>query len=246
MKNTLLRIITAGTLAGITFLTGSVQAAISLDRTRIIYDAEQNSMTLNISNENKQLPYLAQTWLENESGEKITTGPLVVTPPLQRLEPGGKSLIRIQSTEDSGKLSQDRESVFWFSLREIPPKSEKPNVLQIALQTRVKLFYRPASLKAKSGVIWQEKLVLHPVAGGYRIENPTPYFITVIGMGGTKTAAEKAPFDAIMLSPKSSETVKISHFSTPYLTYINDYGGRPVLSFNCRGDRCTVVPMKNN
>ncbi|MEQ4672909.1 fimbrial protein, partial [Providencia manganoxydans] len=29
--------------------------------------------------------------------------------------------------------------------------------------------------------------------------------------------------------------------STPYLTYINDYGGKPTLAFRCQGDTCTVT-----
>lgn len=241
MKKTLLTKMIFSTLSSVILLSGQVQAAISLDRTRVIFDAEDTSMTLNISNENKQLPYLAQAWLEDVSGQKMTTGPLVVTPPLQRLEPGKQSLIRIQSVGAEKLLRQDQESLFWFSLREIPPKSEKPNVLQIALQTRVKLFYRPAAIKAKPGEVWQEKLVLHPITGGYRIENPTPYYITIIGMGNSKKSAETAPFESVMLSPKSSGTVKTAHFSTPNLTFINDYGGRPVLSFICSNDRCTAV-----
>ncbi|MEX6226452.1 fimbria/pilus periplasmic chaperone [Providencia hangzhouensis] len=34
------------------------------------------------------------------------------------------------------ELPQDRESLFYFNLREVPPKSDKDNVLQIALQTQ--------------------------------------------------------------------------------------------------------------
>lgn len=33
--------------------------------------------------------------------------------------------------------------------------------------------------------VWQDKLVLPPQAGGYRIGNPTPYYITIIGLGGS-------------------------------------------------------------
>ncbi|HGG2530678.1 TPA: molecular chaperone, partial [Escherichia coli] len=60
----------------------AVQAAISLDRTRAIFNGSEKSMTLNVANDNKQLPYLAQAWIENEKQEKITTGPIVVTPPV--------------------------------------------------------------------------------------------------------------------------------------------------------------------
>lgn len=37
--------------------------------------------------------------------------------------------------------------MFWFNLREIPPRNDKPNVLTLALQTRLKIFWRPASIK---------------------------------------------------------------------------------------------------
>ncbi|TNV16823.1 molecular chaperone [Buttiauxella sp. B2] len=219
----------------------TAQAAISLDRTRAIFNGGEKSMTLNIANDNKQLPYLAQAWLENDKQEKITTGPIVVTPPVQRLEPGAKSMVRLASTPDISKLPQDRESLFYFNLREIPPKSEKANILQIALQTKIKLFYRPKAIEAKPNAVWQDQLVLNKTSDGYRIENPTPYYVTVIGLGGSENQAKEGTFEAVMLAPKSTQTVKADSYSTPYLSYINDYGGRPVLKFTCGGERCTAV-----
>ncbi len=61
-----------------------------LDRTRAIFNGDEKSMTLNIANDNKQLPYLARAWVENEKKKKITTGPIIATPPVQRLEPGSR------------------------------------------------------------------------------------------------------------------------------------------------------------
>lgn len=217
------------------------QAAISLDRTRAIFNGDEKTMTLNISNDNNQLPYLAQAWIEDENQKKITTGPIVVTPPVQRLEPGEKSMVRLSSMSDVNNLPKDRESIFYFNLREIPPKSDKANVLQIALQTKIKLFYRPASIKAEPNAVWQDQLVLHKTSGGYTIDNPTPYYVTIIGLGGSKKQSEEGTFETVMLAPKSSKMVKSEHYSTPYLTYINDYGGRPVLPFSCSGSRCTAV-----
>ncbi|MDM3762337.1 fimbria/pilus periplasmic chaperone, partial [Proteus mirabilis] len=77
-----------------------------------------------------------------EPGEKIET-PLIVLPPSQRIAPGHKSQVKVQSLPDIAQLPLDRESVFYFNLSEIPPRSDNPNVLQIALETRIKLFYRP-------------------------------------------------------------------------------------------------------
>ncbi|HDD9959401.1 TPA: fimbria/pilus periplasmic chaperone, partial [Escherichia coli] len=166
------------------------------------------------------------------------------TPPVQRLEPGAKSMVRLSTTPDISKLPQDRESLFYFNLREIPPRSEKANVLQIALQTKIKLFYRPAAIKTRPNEVWQDQLILNKVSGGYRIENPTPYYVTVIGLGGSEKQAEEGEFETVMLSPRSEQTVKSANYNTPYLSYINDYGGRPVLSFICNGSRCSVKKEK--
>ncbi|MCU6154331.1 fimbria/pilus periplasmic chaperone [Enterobacter hormaechei] len=42
---------------------------------------------------------------------------------------------------------KNRESVFYFNLREIPPKNSRPNMLTLAMQTRRKVFFRPVALK---------------------------------------------------------------------------------------------------
>ncbi|MEW6999921.1 hypothetical protein M5585_00985 [Serratia ureilytica] len=50
-----------------------------------------------------------------------------------------------------------------------------------------------------------------------------------------------------MVPPKGQIPLTVSAFSvggSPVLTYINDYGGRPQLSFNCSGSACTVTPEK--
>lgn len=57
----------------------AAQAAIALDRTRAIFEGTQKSISLNIRNDNTQLPYLAQSWLEDINGKKISD-PLVVVP----------------------------------------------------------------------------------------------------------------------------------------------------------------------
>lgn len=46
------------------------QAAIALDRTRVVFNGGDRSASLGISNENKQLPYLAQGWIEDAQGKK--------------------------------------------------------------------------------------------------------------------------------------------------------------------------------
>lgn len=226
-------------------------AAIALDRTRVIVNATDKAVSLNVSNQNKELPYLAQAWLEDPQGNKVTS-PLVVLPPVQRIEPGEKSQVKIQVQQAAANLlAQDRETLFYFNLREIPPKSDKPNTLQIALQTRIKLFYRPAGIVASRtdmNTPWQEKLTLTRQGDRYMVTNPTPYFVTLVDAGSKKGGEGVKGFEPLMIPPKDQAELKVSAAalgSTPVLTYVNDYGGRPTLTFNCSGPVCQVVPDKS-
>ncbi|HGU6361843.1 TPA: fimbria/pilus periplasmic chaperone, partial [Citrobacter farmeri] len=52
-------------------LAQQAQAAIALDRTRVVFNGSQRSTTLTISNQNTTLPYLAQAWIEDAKGTKV-------------------------------------------------------------------------------------------------------------------------------------------------------------------------------
>ncbi|MEQ4655417.1 fimbria/pilus periplasmic chaperone [Providencia rettgeri] len=228
---------------GLLGLIQIAEAAVSLDRTRIIFDGENKSISLNITNNNKQLPYLAQGWIENEESKKITS-PLIVLPPIQRLEPGKSSQIKIESLPEIKNLPQDRESLFYFNMREIPPKSDKPNTLQIALQTKIKLFYRPETITPqKNSKPWQEKLQLEKKGDTIFIKNPTPYYVTIINAASNANTDAK-DFNPIMIAPFGEENIGMTNSqlgNTPVITYINDYGGRPQLSFICKNTVCSVA-----
>lgn len=219
----------------------NIWAAMSLDRTRVIYDAVSKSVSMSIRNESKELPYLAQAWLEDASMNKIS-GPLVAIPPLQRVEPSTSSQVRISVTDDVSSLPQDRESVFYFNLREIPPRSEIPNTMQIALQTKIKVFYRPRAISVINDNKGINQLVLRKAEHGMVIENPTPYFITITILAlGVKSDTD-AVFSPIMLAPKSTTPLSVSIPAQlkPSLTYINDYGGHQEITFTCGSMSCQV------
>ncbi|WP_460150820.1 fimbria/pilus periplasmic chaperone [Pseudomonas sp. S3_A03] len=228
-------------------LTQSASAAVGLDRTRVIFDGGKQATSVNITNNNTQLPYLAQGWIEDEAGQKITT-PLIVLPPVQRLEPGTQSQVKVQALPAARLLPQDRETVYYFNLREIPPRSDKSNTLQIALQTRIKLFYRPQAIEPSQQDLsnpWQEKLTLTRAGDHYIVNNPTPYYVTLVDARSTKDGKTVAGFEPMMVAPKDSLKLKPTATAlgtAPYLSYVNDYGGRPLLAFTCRGETCQVAP----
>ncbi|MBP6116048.1 MAG: molecular chaperone [Neisseriaceae bacterium] len=226
-------------------ISTAAQAAITIDRTRIIYSADMKSVSINLSNDNKELPFLAQTWLEDEHYQKISS-PLVALPPLQRLEPGSKSVIRVTTLPEAAALAQDRESLFYFNVREIPPKSDKMNVLQLALQTRVKLFYRPEAIVPKRGVVWQEQLTFKRNGNQLIATNPTPFYVVMTGFANdfrAKGGKDIAGFKGLMLPPLSTETITLQAPAPAsfVLDYINDYGGHPELKFVCDAQQACVA-----
>lgn len=80
------------------------------------------------------------------------------------------------------KLPKDQESVYYLNVREIPPRSEKANVLQIALQTKIKLFYRPAAIATKErmdSIPQENDIKLVKQGSGYIVKNPSPYFLSI-------------------------------------------------------------------
>ncbi|EYH82580.1 putative fimbrial chaperone protein StfD [Salmonella enterica subsp. enterica serovar Heidelberg str. N4496] len=103
---------------------GSAQAAIAPDRTRLVFRGEDKSISVDLKNANSKLPYLAQSWVEDEKGVKITS-PLIVVPPVQRIEPSAIGQVKIQGMPALASLPKDRETLFYYNVREIPPQSEQ-------------------------------------------------------------------------------------------------------------------------
>lgn len=225
------------------FITSSVYAALSVERSRAIFNEGDKTVGLSVKNNNAQDPYLAQGWMENEKEEKINS-PLMVLPPLQRIEPDGRTMIRIRQVSDTTLLPQDRESVFWLNLREIPPKSDKPNVLMLAMQTRMKVFWRPKGIKVEpilDVVPGTETLTLIRKGEHYEINNPTPYHFSFVEVRSGLHNKALDDFEPTMVSPKDSKTLGLPAIrigNNPTLMFINDYGSARLLPFLCTGTLC--------
>jgi len=222
-------------------LTQGANAAVNIDRTRIIFNAGEKSVSIMLENQSKDLPYLAQVWLENAKGEKISS-PLVALPPMQRIDAGLKSQIRVLLLPETAALPKDRESLFYFNVREVPPKSELANVMQVAIQSRIKLFYRPAAIASQAKGAWQEKINVKLSADGLTISNPTPFYIT-LGYLGKDNAGSFRGFDSLMLAPFATETLSGSQYvSSKYsIGYMDDYGGLQVNQYSCSTASCQML-----
>lgn len=224
-------------------------AGIALDRTRMIITGDARSVSANLTNTSPSIPFLAQSWVEDAHGTKITS-PLMVLPPLQRINGGQKGIARVTKTSGINALPQDRESLFYLNVREIPPKPDKPNVLQLAMQSRIKLFYRPTAIVPETpGAVWQNQLIFHKQGQRWTVDNPTPYFVTLIGLSrkpGAQGGGRLTDFPGIMIPPKSSLDFNVSDASVSQFSmmYVNDFGGHPELKFSCTGNVCKALPME--
>jgi len=221
----------------------TAQAALTVDRSRLVFNEDEKSISVNVTNRNTKDPYLAQGWIE-DSNEKKITGLMMVLPPVQRVEAGAKTLVRIQGLPDIKTLPKDRESVFYFNLREIPPKSDKANTLILAMQTRMKVFYRPKAIKVDrmaDVVPGTETLTLNRQGDSYILTNPTPYHFTFVEGRTSPNAKGIAGFEPVMVSPKENIKLPVSSAklgSAPVLMFVNDYGSQRLLSFTCNGSVC--------
>jgi len=217
-------------------------AAVVPDRTRVIFEESAPSVSVTVSNKNPQLPFVVQSWIEDQNSKKVSS-PLMVLPPLQRIEPNESSVLRIVKLPDVA-LPADRESVFYLNVREIPPKTEAVNSMQIALQSKIKLFYRPAAAKRERGedLALRMNLRVDPVSKQLLMDNPSPFHITVVGLlaGAQKI---QMPIDAIMIAPFSSARIALPNtsFSELRVSNMNDFGGQTDSLFNCVANVCKGV-----
>ena len=146
-------------------LTQTAQAAVTVMGTRVVYNAFDRDVTIQLSNAGNT-PSLVQTWVDlgdPKAQPQDIDAPFVLSPPMFRIDPNHKQNLRMVFT---GKvLPKDRESLYWLNVLEIPPKpseSAGENYLQFSVRSRLKIFYRPANLpgdanKAAQSVKWQIK-----------------------------------------------------------------------------------------
>ncbi|NCG54504.1 fimbria/pilus periplasmic chaperone [Serratia fonticola] len=214
-----------------TMSTGSVQAAtaeprgISFYVLRVVYPEQaKKGVTLTAYNKSEH-PYLMQSWVRpmepqtgdvelGDTGETAT--PFIVTPPLQRLEPGGELTLRIRRTGDA--LPADRESVFFVSMKAIPRQVQAdtatkqmppaPGQMTLTVVSNLKLFYRPDGLAARAVADAAPQLRFRHDGRDLIAENPTPYWLTFSRLSIGEQALDKSAL-RLMVPPKGQQRYRL-------------------------------------
>ena len=206
--------------AGIAVTGSSYAGGVGLGATRVVYAASASQASLPVSNSDPHERYLIQAWVEDESGHK--THDFVVTPPLFASAPKSENTLRIMYT---GKpLPQDRETVYWISVKAIPAVNKDAikdkNTLQLAILSRIKLFMRPDGLVMGEAEA-ADHLRFQQNGGHLIITNPTPYYETLVNLyvGGKKLPNTMVPPKALQSLNLPAGTAGEVRFQT-----VNDYG----------------------
>jgi len=181
-------------LAGLVACLPLVHAALTLP-TRVIYEESQGEAVVGVEYPVQGPPVLMQAWLDTGVGDmrpSVQNVPFVLTPAVARIESGQTQTVRILRTR--GGLPQDRESLFYLNVLEVPPESAdvaqaQGGSVQFAAHTRVKFFYRPRGLTPSAQVAPQLlRFTLENSLDGdgplrVRVHNPSPYNITLRDVG---------------------------------------------------------------
>lgn len=216
---------TRGLLAGVLIIaaigfTAQAQAGVALGATRVIYPSGQKQVQLAVTNNDEKSTWLIQSWVENTDGAK--DGRFVITPPLFAMQGKKENTLRIIDATNN-QLPQDRETLFWMNVKAIPSMDKSKlsdNTLQLAIISRIKLYYRPAKLALPPDQA-PEKLKFRRSAGSLTLINPTPYFQTVTELNAGTRILKNA-----LVPPMGETTVQLPSDAGSEITYrtINDYG----------------------
>ncbi len=207
------------TAALLIFTMTSAQAGVIIGGTRIIYQGDKKETSLNVKNPDK-LSYLIQSW--SDAGEKSNAkSPFMVTPPLFRLGGGQENALRI--IRAGGNLPEDRESLYWMNIKSIPSSEKRDNIntLQIAIKTRIKLIFRPASL-TKQPEDFADTLTWRRNGDSLTVTNPGAYYMNF----STVKVGNSLVIDATYVEPMGSATFAFPAGANGDVvwTLINDFG----------------------
>jgi P pilus assembly chaperone PapD len=210
---------------------GAARAGVVIQGTRVVFPTQEREVTLRMTNE-REHPVLVEAWLETGDGRRDGAEiPYVITPPLYRMDPKRSQTLRIFQKPSS--LPTDRETLFWLNVKDIAPKTKgAEHQLNIAFRSRIKFFHRPPNLGMTSTTA-QTRLQWSTSTGTLRVDNPTPYYVTLNGVH--IAGQEVAELSGTMLAPFTSASgalpqgVGAGLGSVVRYAVVNDHGGRTEL-----------------
>lgn len=232
-----------------TLLVCSVShASVVINATRVIYHESSKKVNVQVVNRSKTT-HLIQTWIDDGDKDSLPENiktPFIVTPPVVKVDANSGQTLTISKFGDDSSLPKNKEKTFWLNVIDIPPlpedKTGGTNYLQVAIRSRIKLFWRPDNLAIPYDDI-PKHISLKKDSGRYCLTNETPYFITVVQVNRWDGKS-----NGVMSIKKENNIIKKAKFIEPFscskmndltneltggiyqVVYLDDYGSkRPAL-----------------
>ncbi|MDO7912673.1 fimbrial biogenesis chaperone [Pseudomonas monteilii] len=213
----------------LTLTLPAAEAALTINATRIIHTSDSRSSSVLVANPTNR-PFAVQTWVNTLEDDTLTSVPLMPTPVLFRLDAGKEQTVQINNLPNT--LPQDRESLFFFNVQEIPQQVEVRNSLNIAMRTRIKLFYRPSQLSdSPESQLERLSWSLRQHDDGLRlvVNNPTPFHYTFDQLQVSGAGQSEKPNAQAMAMPFTEQSYRLTSIRPQpglQVTFntINDYG----------------------
>ncbi|EMX8467898.1 TPA: molecular chaperone [Serratia marcescens] len=221
--------------AGLFLSSFCADANIVINGTRVIYPEKNKDVIVQLVN-NGDDPALVQAWIDDgdiNSTPETANVPFLLSPPVVKVAGNNGQQLRIQKM--GAALPGDRESVFYLNVLDIPPTPENLkgfNTLQLAIKSRIKLFYRPANLLASSKSI-TDLIELQSVERGVNVINKSPYFFTLANFyqedkKNPQEDKKNLLVDSVMVAPFSilfaPTKTRINKGADYTLVYVDDLG----------------------
>ncbi len=210
-------------------------AGVMPSQSRVIYEQKDKSKSLMLANTN-DYPVIVQTWIDKGEGTPDSDSiPFVSIPPVLRLEASEVKGVRI--IYNRAKLPEDKESLFWFNIYEIPPvrKGVNPNnSVLVTMNIQIKLFYRPKSINITSDQAIKKVSCRQQNRTSVVCQNPTPVHISVIDvqLKSKSDSVERTISKELLLSPNSRSVYQFDNINVSpgavMIRYMDDAGNQQV------------------
>ncbi|MHB9834949.1 fimbria/pilus periplasmic chaperone [Paraburkholderia terrae] len=226
-------VVLAGAIAA-----SAAHASVTIGGTRVVYPLDQREVSVKLTNDSSN-PSLVQVWLDSGDANAKpdeSKAPFVITPPIFRMNPGRSQTLRVIYSGDA--LPQDRESVYWLNVLDIPPKAAPKsdvNTLQLAYRTRIKLFARPPKLPgtpedAPRQIDWKVVPAEEGTGQALALSNPTAYHVSLSKITVTANGHRYENDTGGMVVPHGKQTFAIPQMegvraAQIHYIAINDFGG---------------------
>lgn len=191
----------------------NANGTVNVDKSRVIFNSGDLSANLSLHNSEKE-SVLLQLW--TDSGNPYVTPdksrtPIIVNPPIFIMSAGEIRNIRLILA--SGKeLPQDRESLFWLNVFQIPPNtnqiSKGKQKIVLPLRLRLKVFVRPNGVEKIVAKNYDEIVFTSINASTLKITNPTKWYVTF-----TSLRIDREERKSLLLKPFSNELVHVPNLN---------------------------------